>query len=182
MIMYHSTLSYIHSTHCPSHLYLAGRDPLAHVLPVGVVVFFVGVVQQPLSKVLPPHGVHALGELQELHLLHLGLQVLHEPVGRWRRNETRKHGDPLTIQNHKRSIGGGAETEVKWKHSLVFTCGTPCTAACSSRAVRRRRPAGWCSLPPQLLVSARSSRLNGQILSLPPGFSDLPLEVTFSTP
>lgn len=58
---------------------LAGGDPLPHVIPVDVIVFFVGVVQQPLRKVFSPHGVHTFGELQELHLLDLSLQVLHEP-------------------------------------------------------------------------------------------------------
>lgn len=37
-------------------------------------------MQQPIGKVLPPHGVHAFGELQKLHLLHLHLQILHEPA------------------------------------------------------------------------------------------------------
>lgn len=60
---------------------LACRDP-PQVPPVQMVVFFVGVVQQPGCKVLPPHGVHPSGELQELHLLHLCLQILHEPGDR----------------------------------------------------------------------------------------------------
>lgn len=61
------------------YLNLASRDPPPHVLPVGFIVFFTGVVKQPLCKVFPSHGVHAFGELQELHLLDLSLKVLHEP-------------------------------------------------------------------------------------------------------
>lgn len=61
------------------YVYLTSRDPLPHVLPVDFIVFFVGVVQQPLCKILPSHGVHSFGELQELHLLDFILQVLHEP-------------------------------------------------------------------------------------------------------
>ena len=64
-----------------SSQYLSCWDPPPHVFPVDVIVFFVGVVKQPLCKVLSPHGVHTFGELQELHLLDFSLQVLHEPEG-----------------------------------------------------------------------------------------------------
>lgn len=59
--------------------HLACRNLLPHVLPVGLIVRFVGVVKKPLCKVFSPHGVHTFGELEELHLLDFSLQVLHEP-------------------------------------------------------------------------------------------------------
>lgn len=58
---------------------LASWDFLSHVLPVGFIVFFIGIVKKPLCKVFSAHGVHTFGELQELHLLYFSLQVLHEP-------------------------------------------------------------------------------------------------------
>ena len=61
------------------YVYLTSRDLLPHVLPVDFIVFFVGVVQQPLCKILPSHGVHSFGELPELHLLDFILEVHHEP-------------------------------------------------------------------------------------------------------
>jgi len=126
-------------------IYLAGRDPLAHVLPVGVVVVFVGVVQQPRGKVLPPHGVHALREQQELHLVHLGLQVHHEPAG----------GGGGGGRGGR---GGMRDCVIASRHRVrtivcvcvrYGTCGSPGTAACSDRAGRRRGPAALCSRPPR---------------------------------
>lgn len=59
--------------------HLARWNFLPHVLPVGLIVRFIGVVKKPLCKVFSPHGVHTFGELEELHLLDFSLQVLHEP-------------------------------------------------------------------------------------------------------